>query len=635
MWQALLRCRRLAAGVLGAGAIVLLALATTASSAFALTLLKKPVAIAATTGLTGPPSVSVDASGDALIGWEDSGPTGDVVHYCVLPVNATSCSQQGMLTPADGAQYVDGVHTLVDGQTMIVLADVYGTAGNSGPNYAPEQEWQSTDGGATWSIVDNGLSVASGILSAGTQPLSGVIVPGTNTLGFGWDTAFGPPTFNAFPLSNPPQCAGLQAGCPGGFATLDPSTNSADQLGNMPGEFASDPSGPAAGVMGVFTDLSPLGFCPGGGTAFVYGSGAQSSSNNYNASPGQPNSAWRVPLSPVDCSTITYPAVGGGPSGFGILDAERGKVVYHRFDATHNAFDTAAEIVDGSGQGEEQSALSQDGKGGIYGTYLLTPAGRPLMLAYSADGGRTFSRAQLLPGSESIVDSTSSVNGPGQGWLSWIRITGSNNTGTMYAEPFRAGDSVLPPLLGKPVFHGPKLMVPVTCQTYPAVLKLVLTAPETVVIRHRRRSTMVTLINHRFSCTSPRVVQLPFKFGGGALKALGSGRVKFQWGLSSSAQNVTVGTLGSIVGQIAPGALNGISGKSAQPGLSSAVGAIFGQPQVSIPGIVLVQPGLSPAVAAIFGEPAQAGQANAGTALAGPPQGALSPAVAAIFGALA
>ncbi len=119
----------------------------------------------------------------------------------------------------DTGEHIDKVQVLVDGSTVVVLADVYGTSGSSAGEYEPEQEWQSTDGGATFSLVDSGLSVADGILSADTQPLSAVIVPGTNVLGYGWDTAGGePPTFNAFPLTSPPECSTTV--CAAGFASL-------------------------------------------------------------------------------------------------------------------------------------------------------------------------------------------------------------------------------------------------------------------------------------------------------------------------------------------------------------------------------------------------------------------------------
>src|SRR5271167_875228 len=142
---------------------------------------------------SGPPSVAVDSSGTAYIAWnneKDLPPvTTNIVQYCVLPAGANSCSHSGNLVPADNGSNIDGVHVLVDGSTIVILADVYGTAGGSALEYAPEQEWQSTDGGATFNIIDGGKSVAEGNVDGDTFPLNAVVVPGTNTLGFGWNAA--------------------------------------------------------------------------------------------------------------------------------------------------------------------------------------------------------------------------------------------------------------------------------------------------------------------------------------------------------------------------------------------------------------------------------------------------------------
>jgi hypothetical protein len=287
---------------------------------------------------SGQPAVVVDNAGDAVIAWADTKDLAGAVNfvqYCVLPVGATACSRSGNLISADSAQYIDGVQVLNEGSTLVILADVYGAAGSMATAYEPEQEWQSTDGGATWTLVNGGLSVTSGIIDADTQPLSALTLPGTGVLGYGWDTAAAPPTFNAFPLSSPPECSETQpGGCPAGYATLEPNTNP-DTLGNEPGHFASQ-AGASPGVMGVFDSLfsnGPLGCAQSFGTAYVYGSGNQSATNNYNVSPGQPNSAWKVALAQADCNA-EYSTVGGGPSGFGILEDDLGmsSVIYHRFD---------------------------------------------------------------------------------------------------------------------------------------------------------------------------------------------------------------------------------------------------------------------------------------------------------------
>ena len=132
----------------------------------------------------GQPSVAVDNAGDSFIAWantKDLAGAPDLVQYCVVPVNAVACAHSGTLTPADSASHIDGVQALVEGNTFVLLADVYGASSTdtvNGSDYEPEQEWQSADGGATFASVNGGLSVTSGILSADTGPVGAVTVPG-------------------------------------------------------------------------------------------------------------------------------------------------------------------------------------------------------------------------------------------------------------------------------------------------------------------------------------------------------------------------------------------------------------------------------------------------------------------------
>jgi hypothetical protein len=402
---------------------------------------------------SGPPSVAVDSSGTAYIAWaneKDLAPvTTNIVQYCVLPAGASGCSHTGNLAPADNGAYIDGIHVLVDGSTIVILADVYGTSGGSAGDYEPEQEWQSTDGGATFSIVNSGLSVTDGILSADTGPLSAVLVPGTNELGFGWNTAGGPPTFNAFPLTSAPECSTQQcdgtpikSGGPYPFAELEPNTNP-DTISNAGGQFASQ-LGTDPGVLGIFnTDFSngPFACAPGFGTAYAYGSGAQSSTNNYNISPGTANSAWKVAAAQADCN-VDEPAVAGGPSGFGVLDNDtaHNNIVYHRFDQTNENFDTP-DVTIAANQGEQSPAVSQDGSGGVYATFLLGGGGGPISLAYSYNGGTSWiGPAALNPNTDGGANKvTSSVGASGQGWAAWV------DNGSVYAQQFVATDAIPPP----------------------------------------------------------------------------------------------------------------------------------------------------------------------------------------------
>jgi len=376
----------------------------------------------------GPPAVAVDSAGNAQIAWADE-VLPYTIHTCTLPVGATACSQTHVITPA-GTEYIDGVKLLVDGSTIVLLADVYGHSEEN----EPEQEWTSVDGGASFNPVNGGKSVAEGFLSATTAPLNAVIVPGTNALGYAWVTPGGPPTFAEFPLASSSTCS-RAAGhhCP--FATLQPE-GGAHMLGNEHGVFAAQ-SGSNSGVLGVYETLGPPG-CPSGSfdTAFVYGSGEQGAGNSYNISPGELNSAWRVGLSPGDCE-VEYPAVGGGPSGFGVVEDNlaAGSTVYHRFDPTTNSFDTP--LVTIAGEGEESPSVNQDGAGGVYATYLAGFRGA-VRLAYSSNGGSAWSGPATLDAAGGSALS-SDVNAAGQGWATWQ--VGE----TYYAQSFNASDSLGPP----------------------------------------------------------------------------------------------------------------------------------------------------------------------------------------------
>jgi hypothetical protein len=395
---------------------------------------------------------AVDASGTAYIAWSDTKDlpptTTNVVQYCVLPLNATACAYAGTLVPADGGSYVDNVQVLVDESTnpakIVILADVYGTTGSKATEYTPEQEWQSTDGGATFRLLNEGKSVAEGNIAGDTNPLNAVIVPGTEVLGYGWNAAVSAPTFHAFPLTNPPECSEAPSGCPSGFATLEPNTNP-DQIPNLESHFASQPVGANPGVLGIFftnfTD-GPLGCSDAQtvpfGTAYAYASGAQSSTNNYNISPGKPDSAWKVPVTQADCN-VEYSTVDGGPSGFGVLEDNEltGQTVYHRFDQSTDSFDTP--LVTVADEGELDPAVSQDNSGGVYATFLLGGDGGPISLAYSSDGGSTWTGPATLSSNNTdggANDVTSSVGPSGQGWATWT------DNGSVYAQQFVASDAI-------------------------------------------------------------------------------------------------------------------------------------------------------------------------------------------------
>jgi hypothetical protein len=103
-----------------------------------------------------------------------------------------------------------------------------------------------------------------------------------------------------------------------------------------------------------------------------------------------------------------------------------------------------------SGHGEEDSALSQDGSGDIYGTYLWGGEGGPLELSYSpiipgvdghagAPAGTAWSSAPLQSDTGGDVsDPTSAVGSDGQGWAVWT------DNGSVFAQQFDAADAIVP-----------------------------------------------------------------------------------------------------------------------------------------------------------------------------------------------
>ncbi|MFZ0043796.1 MAG: hypothetical protein WAK93_20975 [Solirubrobacteraceae bacterium] len=402
--------------------------------------------VIATPGAAQSPAVAVGSDGSAIVAWANTMASPNTVQWCVLPGGGGACSKTGDLQPADSAQYVHGVQVLNEGSSIVILADVFGASdagGFVGTDYENVQEWQSTDGGQSFNAINGGKAVASGDPSNDTFALNAVALPGGNALGVGFDTASADPTFHALSLTAPTSCGRAADACPDGYATLEPSTNP-DTISNPPdgANFAAN----SDGVLGIyFTNFTtgPFG-CSNAqttpfGTAFVFGDGLQSPSNNYNVSPGQPNTAWRVAATQADCN-VDYPAVGGGPSGFGVIEDNTltKQTMYHHYDGISNSFDTKPVVV--SNTGEQQPSVSQDGAGGVYAVYLNDGIGGPVTVAYSYNGGTTWSGPNAIAADPAgaIAGLTSNVNATGQGWATWVE------NGSVFAEPFTAADSVIP-----------------------------------------------------------------------------------------------------------------------------------------------------------------------------------------------
>ena len=246
-----------------------------------------------------------------------------------------------------------------------------------------------------------------------------------------------------------------------------------------------------------------------------------------------------------------YAAVGGGPSGFGILEDQlTGQTIYHRFDAATEKFDTAPVVV--ADKNEQQAALSQDGAGNIYGTYLLGGSGGPVTLSYSADGGKNWSSGRLDSDSDSGVASlNSAVDAAGQGWVTWI------DNGSVFAQPFKAADAIAPAAVGGgATTNGETVTLNVTCASFPCTITIVLSAPETVNVHassasiarsksKKGKHRTVTLGSGKFTIKSKGSHKLAVKLSAAGRKFVRShsGRVKITAKVSELHGKVTTRTL--------------------------------------------------------------------------------------------
>jgi hypothetical protein len=447
--------------------------------------------------MQGQPSVSVDQNGTAYAAWADA--ASGVVDFCVLPDGASACSPSGVLTPAAGAGAFATVQVLIDGGTVAILAEV-GLPGYVPSASTPVQEWQAPDGTASFSLVNGGQSPATAVSSAtptndSTLLLDGVVVPGTNVLGLDWFGVGGPPTFDSFPLSNPPQCSSMtQPACP--FATLEPASNP-DPVSNYSGSVGSQ-AGSNPGILGVYGThytTGPLA-CPANsepGAAYVYGSGLQSPTNDYNVSPGSPNSAWKVAATaiPGDCGSAQW-AVAGGPSGLGLLEDndQAGTFGYRPFDQATMSFDKpvvpiAQTVVD-------ETSLSQDAAGGIYATFNLNGPDGPVALAYSSDGGATWKGpAPLEPNPQfGNTQMTSSVGADGHGWAVYY------DGGSVFALAFDAAASaasVAATLGNAPTTTSSDVVLGVKCFAVPCTVNTTLIGGGLTNAAHAARARATTL----------------------------------------------------------------------------------------------------------------------------------------------
>ena len=369
------------------------------------------------------PAVAVDASGTAYAAWPISG---SVLDFCKLPLGATGCSPVQLSTT--GLGYFGTPSVLVEGSDVYVFVD---------SNGAPSQqltgldEYLSTDGGATFSLVPNAVSDTGGYGPEGLVALTG------GDFGVTWNYAGGGnPSFQANSLASPQPYSEATFGTAADpFAALNPSPDSY-ALFDSSGALGSLTTGADSGVLGVFNTNSYAGPCAStsdDGLVYSFAS-LPASSTALNTGTDVAGSAFS-PLAPINC-TGSSPAVAAGPAGYGLLDFnnQAQETQYQSFTPP-STFGTPVSLA---GDGDGTPSLSQDGAGGIYATWDGFYTG--IRLAYSGNGGKTF-LVGTLNAAARAGDSASAVDASGQGWVVYT----DGQTGTELAQPFVKTDAI-PPL---------------------------------------------------------------------------------------------------------------------------------------------------------------------------------------------
>jgi hypothetical protein len=364
-----------------------------------------PLAVGSGTGA--PPALAVDAAGTAYVVWQQSSTR---LSFCGVANSPASCSPV-MLEVAEPAQEeFFGTPSVLLAPGRIYVLD--GVIGGS-DDLEGIDEFVSTDGGASFSLEPHAVGLVGGD-SAPAGPA--VELPGGD-FGAGYVIPESNPAFQANSLAAPTD---QSAGTTPPFATLNPGPASAYTVGSLGGVFGSQLVG-SPGVLGVFEAFPGKGYspCPSSASAaLVYAYAAISASTTpaeLSTSPGG-SSPWR-PLAKVDCDG-TDPAVGGGPSGLGLLETDEasGSHVQYRHFSPSSGFGPAVTIA--SDEVASDGTLSQDRAGGIFATWLDSSTG--VELAYSSDGGASWSKPKTLfsnagnPSGISLL--VSAVDTSGQGW---------------------------------------------------------------------------------------------------------------------------------------------------------------------------------------------------------------------------
>ena len=333
-----------------------------------------------------PPAVAVDSSGTAYVVWQQSSTK---LSFCKLASAATNCKPVTLELPDPASDEFFGAPSVILEPGHIYVLDIaVGGSDLDGIN-----EFVSTDGGTSFNLEPH----AVGFVGGDSEPAGPAVELPGGDFGSGYVVAGSNPAFQANSLAVPTDES--QASTPP-FATLNPLPASAYTIGNLGGVVGSQLVG-SPGVLGVFAALQGKGSspCPSSASeALVYAYapiGASTTPAELSTSPGG-SSPWR-PLAEVDCDGVD-PAIGGGPSGLGLLETNEahvpnpGPLVQYRHFSPSSGFGPAVTIA--TDEVGSEGTISQDSAGDVFATWLDSSTG--VDLASSSNGGASWSKPKIL-----------------------------------------------------------------------------------------------------------------------------------------------------------------------------------------------------------------------------------------------
>jgi hypothetical protein len=343
-------------------------------------------------------AVTVDQAGNGHIAFIGPENTTTSLHYCKLPRGASSCAVQ--TTIAAPGTSITRPYVVVNGNTVQVISYRYGL---SGPNFAADILFTSTDGGASF---DGGVEV-------GVNPFSDAALGPGNAVSTTTYAETGGMSYQRLPLD------GSSAGATRAVLSTDH---------------------PYTGAVGLLDPNTPLATMDDGSDNLQF--------RRYTGS-GDPNDAanWTPPQ---DVGSVRNPHIAAGPGGFFLIGGAPDRTLQARaFNGT--AFGGPVSIAGETGE-TPQAHPTQDASGRLHVLLPQITANGSRLLYATSDNGVNWEARQFA--FEPFASQTwISVAPDHHGFAGW-ESTDSSGSKKVYALP--VGPSAAVPTVGQ--FVGASLV---------------------------------------------------------------------------------------------------------------------------------------------------------------------------------